>query len=136
MRTNSLAIDNLITSNPQQMRLQLKTCLATLGTKVNAHMQKCQARQKFDCNRRVCKTSFIQVGNYVFVDKPSSTETKEGSAIALEKSTYNRLQQRTSGPYRILKVWVNTKIIDKHGIPNTVSVVTTIKSTAHSEAVF
>lgn len=108
-------------SNPQQMHCQIKAQIAMLLAKVGTHMLKSQTGHKSDYDGRVLETLLFQASNYVFVDKPLLVTTQGSSVNALASNTYNQLQRRISGPYRILKVQANTVTVEKYGVLNTVS---------------
>lgn len=85
-------------------------------------MRKSQARYKHSYDRRVPETPSFLAGKYVFVEKPTLLATSEVSADAYTNRTYNKLQQRTMGPFCFISVRRHTVTIDEHGIPNTVSI--------------
>lgn len=75
---------------------------------------------KHGYNSRIHKTASFKIGNYVIVDKPPLATTSKISADALAKSSYNKLQRRSSGSYFIMEMRASAVTIDEHDIPNTI----------------
>lgn len=103
------------------MRRQVEARLATLRAKVDRYMRKIQARYKSDYDGRVREIPPLPVGQYIFLDKPPIVATPELAADSLAKSTYGKLQKRTTRTFCITIVQQRIFRIEKHGILNTVS---------------
>lgn len=84
-------------------------------------MRKAQARYKYDYDR-VRRTPALHSGMYVFQYEPSLSNVLNSQAETLARQPKNKLQSRTTGPFRNVSIQNNTVTLDKGSIQNTVSI--------------
>lgn len=63
----------------------------------------------------------INIAQWVFTEKPSSTAGAL-SAQRMTKSSYSKLQHRTTGPNKVTEVQLNKILVDEKGVCNTTSI--------------
>lgn len=96
--------------------------ILALRSKTDEHLRKSQARYKHDYDRRVRETPTFHKGKYVFPDKPPLANVSNSPAEMLAWKPHNKLQSRTTGPFRVVSEQKDTIAIDEEGIPNRVSI--------------
>lgn len=100
---------------PSQLKAITLTRSRNYLTKAKVNLRKAQEAYRTNFDKAICIGTPIALGDEVYLDRPPKY------AVTERDKTYSKLLPRKLGPFRVLKVFPNTVIIDYNGLKETVS---------------
>lgn len=99
----------------------LQQPILALREKENSHIRKFQASSKSRQDNRVRESPTYVLESCVFINIPPM-QANQRTADAVVNQTFNELQTRATGPFKMLQVHDRMIEVEDNGIPKTVSI--------------